>query len=358
MKKLVTSIFGIYSASMQGIIDKRLDRFQVPVFDRFMDYAPRQVELSFTDVIGKSRIQAIASVVGDDATSPLRSRAGLAKLEGQIPTISHKYAMSKSDYRNYQIMQNQTNIKPDEKVKQIIDLIFNDVKFAADGCVARLDVMFQQGLSTGIIDLSATGNPDGVNFGQVDLLMPVENQVTTAKIWASDDTAKPLTDIEDLIGVAQAKGVSFGKILMSRATFNIFKATKEIQSVFKTALITNLVTLGNVNTFLSSQGLPEIELMDNVYGIEENGVIRTIKPFADGVMVFVPAGKLGVIRNAVPVEGGLTEVSGHVYADVNRVKIAKWSVTEPFQEYTRGELLAFPSISSIDSIYHLKLKVA
>lgn len=351
-----TSLFGGYAENMQAIIDKRMDRFKVPIFEKFLDYAPAQVELSFVDVIGKSRIEAIASVVGDDATSPLRSRMGLSKLKGSIPTISHKYAMSKSDYRNYQIMQNQTNVKPDEKKKQIIDMIFADVKNASDGCVARLDVMFLQALSTGLVDLSATGNPDGVAYGSIDILMPVENQVTTAKIWATDDTATPLLEIENLISLAKAKGTEFGSIQMSQATFNIFRQSKEIQGVFKTALVTNLVTLANVNAFMSANGLPSIELIDNMYGIEENGVLRTIKPFADGVMVFVPAGKLGTVKNAIPVEGGMTQVSGHTYADVNRVKIAKWSQTEPFQEYTRGELLAFPAISSIDSVYHLKMK--
>ena len=357
MANIATSIFGAYSEQMQVIIDKRMDRFKVPTFSKYLDWGIPQVDLTFADVIGRSRIEAVASVIGDDATSPVRSRAGLEKLEGKIPTISHKYVMTGSDYRNYITLQNQNNVTDDVKKRQVIDLIFNDVKHATDGCNSRLDVMFLQAISTGKVDLTAAGNPDGVAVGSVDMLMPAGNVKNVAKVW-TDATSTPVADIEGVIAAAMAKGVTFGKILMSRPTFNKLAATKEIQGVFKNVISQNLATLSNVNTYFTANGLPLIELVDSVFGLEKDGVIETFKAFADDVMVFVPEGNLGTVKNALPIEGGLMQVSGHTYADVDRVKIAKWSTTEPMQEFTRGQLLAFPSINAIDSIFHLKLSVA
>lgn len=357
MNNISTSIFGAYSEQMQAIIDKRMDRFKVPTFSTYLDWDVPQVDLTFADVIGRSRIEAVASVIGDDAVSPLRSRAGLEKLEGRIPTISHKYAMNNSDYRGYITLQNQNNVNDDVKKRQIIDLIFKDVKNAADGCNARMDVMFLQAISTGKVDLTASGNPDGVAVGSVDMLMPTANVKNVAKVW-TDAAATPTVDIEGVISAGQAKGITFEKILMSRPTFNKLAGNKEIQGIFKNAISSNLATLANVNEFFVANGLPRIELIDSMFGLEKDGVIETFKAFADDVLVFVPAGKLGTVKNALPVEGGLMNVSGHTYADVDRVKIAKWSTTEPMNEYTRGQLLAFPAISSIDAIFHLKLTVA
>lgn len=357
MANIATSIFGGYAEEMQAIIDLRMDRFKVPFFNQYLDWGIPQVDLTFADVIGRSRIEAVASVIGEDAVSPVRSRAGIEKLEGKIPTISHKYVMHNSDYRNYITLQNQNNVSDDVKKRQIIDLIFNDVKNAADGCTSRLDVMFLQAISTGKIDLSAAGNPDGIAPGAIDMLLPAANVKNVAKVW-SDATATPTTDLEGVIAAAQAKGVTFSEMMMTRATFNKLAANKEIQGVFKTQLSVSLATLANVNEFFVGNGLPQITLVDNLYALEKDGVLTTFKAFADDVIAFIPEGRLGTVKNAIPVEGGLMNVSGHIYADVNRVKIAKWSTTEPMQEFTRGQILAMPAISSIDAIYHLKLEVA
>jgi|GEM_PF-830898 len=359
MSELVASIFGKYATSeaLQLIIDKRMDKFKTREFSKYLSWGIPQVGLSFKDVIGKSKLDTLASVVGEDSVSPVRSRSGLASFEGDIPTISHKYIMKKSDYRDYVTLQNMGNVDDDSKKKQIIDLIFNDIEFAANGCTGRLDVMFLQALSTGMIDLSATGNPDGVAYGEIPVGLPTENVIETSKDW-SDPTATPLADMEAVIDAAQSKGNDgFEKIIMTRATFNKLKNSAEIQNIFKGTVgrVPVLVTQDNLNEYLKSNGLPPIELQTSLFNIEEDGITRSFRAFADDVIVFVPQGELGKVKNALVVEGDLTKVSGHSYANVDKVKIAKWSKTEPFNEFTRGELLAIPSITAIDAVYHLKL---
>ncbi|MBP1165042.1 hypothetical protein JOE44_001926 [Chryseobacterium sp. PvR013] len=359
---VIKSVFGEYATdgALQLIIDKRMDKFKTREFTKYLTWDTPQVDLSFKDVIGSTKFDTIASVVGEDSTSPVRSRAGLGTFQGAIPTISHKYLMKKSDYRNYVTLQNMGNVDDDSKKKQIIDLIFNDIQFAANGCTGRLDVMFLQGLSTGMIDLSATGNPDGVAYGQIPVGLPTENVIETSKVW-SDSTATPLDDFEAVTDAAQSKGNdAFEKMIMTRTTFNKLKNSTQIQNIFKNTVgkVPVLVTLDNLNEYLKSNGLPVIELQTSLFNIEEDGVTRAFRAFADDVIVFVPAGNLGKVKNALVVEGDLTKVSGHSYANVDKVKIAKWSETEPFNEFTRGELLAIPSLTAIDAVYHLKLKTA
>lgn len=59
MANIQTSIFGGYAEQMQAIIDRRLDQFKVPVFSRFLTWDAPQVDLTFADVIGRSRIEAL-----------------------------------------------------------------------------------------------------------------------------------------------------------------------------------------------------------------------------------------------------------------------------------------------------------
>ncbi|WP_079242597.1 major capsid protein [Chryseobacterium indologenes] len=355
----IASIFGEYATgkALQLIIDKRMDKFKTREFSKYLSWDTPQVDLSFKDVIGKTKLDTIASVVGEDSVSPVRSRSGLSKFEGSIPTISHKYIMKNSDYRAYVSLQNMSNINDDTKKKQIIDLIFNDIQFAANGCTGRLDVMFLQALSTGIIDLSATGNPDGVAYGEIPVGLPTENVINTSEDW-TDPTATPLEDFEAVIDAAQSKGNDvFEKMIMTRATFNKLKNSAQIQNVFKNTVgrVPVLVTQDNLNEYLKSNGLPVIELQTSLFNIEEDGVTSSFRAFADDVIVFVPQGELGKVKNALVTEGDLTQVSGHTYANVDKVKIAKWSTTEPLNEFTRGQLLAIPSITAIDAVYHLKL---
>lgn len=357
----VASIFGEYATSegLQLIIDKRMDKFKTREFSKYLSWDTPQVDLSFKDVIGKTQLDTIASVVGEDSVSPVRSRVGLSSFEGSIPTISHKYLMKQSDVRAYYSLQNMSNIDDDTKKKQIIDLIFNDVRLSADGCTGRLDVMFLQGLSTGMIDLSATGNPDGVAYGNIPVGLPTDNVIEASKKW-DDADATPLQDIENIIDAAQGKGNDgFEKMIMTRATFNKLKNSVEIQKIFKGVVgkAPALVTPDNLNEYLVSNGLPPIELQTSLFNIEEDGATRSFRAFADDVIVFVPQGELGKVKNALVTEGDLKQVMGHSYANVDKVKIAKWSMNEPFNEFTRGQLLAIPALTAIDAIYHLKLKL-
>lgn len=354
----IKSIFGAYADRMQLMIDNSMDKFAPTWFPKYFGWATPQTSLTYVSAIGASRIEAAASVVNRDSQSPLRSRAVLSKLSGEIPAIKEKFKMTESDYREFLTLQGLVGVDDATKKQQMLDFIFNDVKKAGESADKRIDFMVLQAISTGKINVNTTTNPDGLVLPEIDLLMPDTNKADSSVSWATAASAKPLTvDIPTRVRAAAARGQKFSKILMTPQLWWKFAVITEVQN-----LLSNFVgykqsgnilsTLENVNKFLTANGYPVIELVDVSIGIEKDGVITAQFPFDENAAVFVPDGQLGTIKNAIPIEK-ISPVSQVAYANYNKSLISKWKENDPFGEYTGVELNAFPSFDSIDAVHIL-----
>lgn len=351
------SVFGAYADNLQVMVDASKERFSTPWFPKYFDFGVPQPVLTYVHAIGRSRVDAAASIVDRDARTPLRSRPGLEKLSGEIPAIKEMFKMTDNDYRNYLMLQNM-QVSDSVKRNQILDLMFNDTQKVGDASMKRVDYMVLEALSTGQITVTTTNNPDGIVASTpIDLLMPSGNKKNSTKRWGTPSTAKPITDINAAVTAAQGEWKVFAKMLMSRTTFLKMAAAEETRNVVSGFFRINskdqiTPTLNQINEYLTANLLPQVELVDEVVGVEKDGAITAYRPFADDKVSFIPNGKLGIIHNAIAIEK-LAPVSGVAYADYNRALISKWSENEPFGEYTKVELNAFPGVDTIDSIYIL-----
>ena len=350
------SIFGGYAESMQVMIDNSLDRFRPTWYSKYFTFAPPQTQLTYTSAIGKSRIEAAASVVDRDSRTPLRSRAAIQKLSGEIPAIREMLTMSEDNYRDFLALQS-LNVDDQAKKDQIKDLVFNDVRIVGDSAHKRLDIFALQAVSTGEIKVDININPDGlVLTNPIPLLMPSANKINANVAWSTPTTATPIVDITTVINAARAKGVTFSKILMDWSTFVSFGKIKEVvdslTSFNSGQKGASLATIDKVNEYLSANRLPVIEVVNEMIGIEKDGVVGAINPWEVANVAFVPAGNLGVIKHAIAIEE-LSKVSGVSYSTFNKALISKWSENEPFAEYTKVELNAFPALEQIDRVYLL-----
>lgn len=357
------SIFSPYTDNLQTMIDKANDRFAPLWYPKYFNFGTPQYGLTFSSVIGRSRIEAAASIVDRDSSTPLRGRGSLEKYQGDIPAIREMVKMTESDYRDFMVLKNM-NIGGNVDVNAILDMLFNDVKRVGDSAHKRLDIMVLEAVSTGKISLDINNNPDGVILeNQLDLLMPTTNKKQATTTWATSATATPLADIQTVIDAGSDRGVSFSKILMSKALFAKFRKCKEVidtmmayyygpkvGSGFNPVAVS---TLDKINEFMDAEKLPTIELVDERIGIEKDGIIGVIKPFNENNVSFIPDGKLGVIKHAFAIEE-LQPVGKVSYSKYNKALISKWSENEPFGEWTKVELNAFPAFEAIDSTFILE----
>ena len=299
----IQSVFGVYSQNLQAVIDNSLDRFSPNFYPRYFDWAPMQQTLNFTSVIGASRIEAAASIVNRSSSAPLRSRDKLSKYQGEIPAIKEKFAMKETDYRDFLALQ-ALSVDDATKKKQLLDMLFDDVKKAGSSAHKRLDVMCLQAMSTGKISLTVDNNPDGIVLkDDIDLLMPEGNKSIVSVKWAVSATATPITDITTVVNNARAKGRKFSKIMMSMTSWLHFsKCAEVVNSLVSFNQLqkgASVATITKVNEYLTANLLPVIEIVDEVIGIEKDGVIGSIRPWSDANVSFVPDGMIGTIKNAV-----------------------------------------------------------
>lgn len=356
----VNSVFGAYADKLQVVVDKALDKFAPTWFENYFEWGVPQQTLSYVTAIGRSRIEAAASIITRGSSAPLRSRAGLDKLSGEIPPIAHKFAMREEDYRNYLMLLNM-NVSDAVKQKAALDLLFGDVKKAGDGVMKRLDYMVLEGLSTGQITVTVTNNPDGVVADAIDLLHSNDNKSNATTDWGTSASATPIADIEGAVKTQSDKGNRIAKVLLTPVSWGKFRKCTEVKDYFGAfAGKTNnkvLPTLANVNQFLSEHNLPIIEIVDQSIGIEKDGVITTYRPFSDTNAVLVPDGKLGTIHNALAMEQ-MEPVDKVNYASFKQALIKKWRENDPWAEFTEGELNAFPGVDAIDQIHLISTTAA
>ena len=107
---------------------------------------------------------------------------------------------------------------------------------------------------------------------------------------------------------------------------------------------------------MRSNELPVFEPVRRQCRIQDNGVFRSYEPWNPKNIVFVPAGNLGVIKNAYA-NSELREEPGVSYSNYGRIRVSKWGVGETQNsngvEFTKAESLSLPVITEINGIYSL-----
>lgn len=347
------------SQNIQAMIDNSLLNLQKQsIWRDYLDLGLPQMDLTFEQAIGRDRIEAAASIVDPDASKPLRSRPSLDLLTGKIPSIQQKFKMSQTDMRTMEVLK-ALPISDAQKKMQLLEKLFNDVSKCATAGDKRVDIMTLQALSTLTVTVDATTNPDGVAFGTVDLLAKGYQKQGVPVVWSTTATSTPIDDINKYLQyIWNNYGRTFSKILMPYNLWinfmNSAQVIARLQSFYNIgkANASFAVTLDNINNYFMANLWPPIEIIQHTVGIEKNGVISPIRPFDDNNLSFLPAGKLGELKNALPMER-LHPVEGVSYANFGATLVSKWRTNDPIQEWTGMELNAFPALD-VDGIFILK----
>jgi hypothetical protein len=363
---IIPSFFGEYAEQpvVQAMIDDSLDNLQgQSLWRTYLDIDMPQASLTFETAIGRDRIEAAASIVDIDSPAPLRGRNVLELYGGKIPTMKQKFVLSQSELRQLMALEESQLLNGNGAVTALIAKLYNDVEKAAVAGDRRVDIMLLQALSQLSVDTSLSLNPDGAAYGVINLL-PKAYQIQGVPVtWiANPTTATPIDDIENFIEYITVNfGRSFGKIMMSQTMWLQFRRMSQviarIQTFFNVgkANASFAVTISNVNDYFAANGWPPIEVINVVRGVEQDGIITPFRPFAENNISFVPDGKLGMLKNAFPMERK-RPIAGKTYADFGPTLVMKWADDDPYREYTGMEMNAFPAID-IDSVFVLTTNV-
>mgnify|MGYP003198440104 FL=1 len=361
-----SSIFGELTKEVQIRIDaatelrKRL--FDQNIYERYLDWDVPTIGLNFEELIGQYNLSVAAATLDSKGKEPILGTEGLETLKQKVLTHQMSYSMPIEEYRKVLQILDSRMLTDDQKTQQLINLMWNNVSTVVKSVQSKLDIIFLGALSNkGVFTFNANNNPEGGVRGIIDYKMPPENIASVTLDWTdtNKDNVDPFEDIQGIVDAAQDK-VTFDRILMSPARLSyLLKSRKMKQVIFGTDKSGTPLLMSGLNEFLRSNDLPVIETVRRITRIQDNGKLSEYKPWNDKNIVFVPAGKLGVIKNAYA-DNELRQEPGVTYSNYGRIRISQWGKGETDNsngvEFTKAQSLSLPVITEINGIYSLTVE--
>ena len=361
---LYSSIFGELTKNVQirfdaaSELNKQL--FDNIIFERFLDWDVPTVGLDFEELIGQYNITVAAPTIGTDAKEAILGTEGLETLKETILNHAITLPMTVKDYRKVLQILDSKSLPDKVKTQQLIKLMWGDVETVVKSVLGKLDLIFCGALSNeGKFTLDETTNPEGGARGLINFNQPADNIASSKTAWTEGniETVDCFEDIQGIIDDAQDK-VVFSKILCAPALISYMCRSKKMhQMILGTDKSSKIVQLKDINAYMEENSFPIFEPIRRQIRIQ-NGTQRIpYNPWNQKNMVFIPEGKLGIVKNAWA-NNELKPEAGVAYSNYGRIRVSQWGVGETQGsngvEFTKAEVLALPVITEMNGIYTLK----
>lgn len=293
-----------------------------------------------------------ADIIAMDSSIPLKTRPSLGRASGDIPKMGMELAI-----REKELTDLDTLIALGKQTEALAKL-FADVPMVIGGQYERLEAMFLEAMSTGIVEIT---NSETVGTGiRADYGFLAANKFESAVSWDDAVNAKPITDMQAVFDKATDDGNSIALIMMDLTTFNRMKATPEGKALYATSIGNFSTTLPVPNrvqfiqAFRDNFGGADIVIIDRSVKLQRNGVNTTVKPWAAGQVTFVTTEDLGSYVYATLAEQN-RPVAGVEYQIVDDfMLVSKYRLNRPsLAEITNSQSRVVPVIDNPDAIYQL-----
>lgn len=290
-----------------------------------------------------------ADIIAMDSSIPLKRRDAIARASGEVPKIAMEMALRERELTELDILASQPG-----QAQQLLARLFRDTERCITGVYETIEMMFLQGLSTGVAVVPDTQN---VGLGvRVDYGYLAANKFGVTTLW-SNPAAKPFTDLAR----ASAKATTDGNIIslwrMDRNTFNNLAKTDEAKQMwaafnaFPGAAIP-VPTLSQLNQASNDRYGFGFEIIERVVMTERNGNRTPVTPWAAGQVVGTAETQLGTVTYGILAEMN-HPVNNVNYTTVESfILLSKYRQNRPsLAEFTSSQALVVPVINAVDSIY-------
>lgn len=361
-----SSIFGELTKQVQVRIDtaselrKRL--FDQNIYERYLDWDTPTIGLNFEELIGQYNLSVAAATLDSKGKEPIMGTEGLETLKQKVLSHQMSYSMPIEEYRKVLQILDSRMLTDNQKTQQLVNLMWNNIGKVVNSVQSKLDIIFLGALSNkGVFTFDENNNPEGGVRGVIDHKMSAENIASATLDWTdtNQNNVDCFEDIQMILDAAQDK-VTFEKILLSPKRLSYILRNKKMkQVVFGTEKSSTPLLMSNLNEFMRQNDFPILEPVRRITRIQNNGKLTEYSPWNDKNLVFVPAGKLGVIKNAYA-DNELRQEPGVTYSNYGRIRISQWGKGETDNsngvEFTKAQSLSLPIITEINGIYSLAVE--
>ena len=357
---LYSSIFGALTQHVQARFDaaSKLHKqlFDNVIFERFLDWDTPTIGLDFEEIIGQYNITVAAPTIGDQSKEAILGTEGLETVKERILNHAVTLPMTIQDYRKVLQILDSKSLPDKAKTEQLIKLMWGSSTTVVSSVLAKLDILFLRPLSNeGIVELDDNINPEGGVRGTINFNQPAENIASSKTPWtdANLDTVDCFEDVQGIIDAAQDKTV-FGKILCAPSRISYMCRSKKIkQMIWGTDKSAKIVQLKDLNAYMQENSYPVFEPIRRQVRIQKGKLRVPYTPWNEKNMVFIPDGKLGIVKNAWA-NNELKQEAGVAYSNYGRIRVSQWGVGETQGsngvEFTKAESLSLTVISQMNGI--------
>lgn len=290
-----------------------------------------------------------ADIIAMDSSIPLKNRASMGRASGDIPKMGLELAL-----REKQLTDLQTLIARKTADSIIVAKIFQDTPLVIGGQYERLELMFLEGFSTGLVEVTdseTVGAAVRLNYGYLP-----ENRFESSTSF-DDPAATPFTDLTPLLDKAAGDGNKLIAAFLDRQTFNNICKSQEGKDIYAAAFgifgaAVPTPTLEQMNNAMQARYGFQFELIERSVKVQRNGVNTTIVPWKAGQIVFVTTLDLGSYVYARLAE------QDHPVAGVNYqlvddfILVSKFRTNRPsLAEFTNSQSRVVPVIDNTEAIY-------
>lgn len=296
--------------------------------------------LEFDQIKGAGRLPVVASVHGFDTESEIGSReATKAALEAAL--IKRKMQLTE---REIIALENPRNAAEQQYLMQNV---YNDIDALVQGVNARVEAMRMELLARGTITLDEN-NLDAT----IDYLVPEENKeaLSGTDLW-SDPTSNP---IEDIIRWSNSMGTSPTRILTSNTIVGTLLTHPKVKSAIFGNDSGRVLTMGDLNSFLTGAQLPKIATYDAKYRKQEkNGTYTKHRYFPENAFVLFNDGALGeTLYGPTAEEIRLTRDPSIETSKIGNVLAMVYEENlDPVSTWTKAVATAIPSFPAADEVF-------
>lgn len=361
---LLSSLFGELTKNVQARIDaaselnKRI--FDKVIYSRFMDWDTPTIGLDFEEIIGKYNITVAAATIGERSKEPIIGSYGLETVKERVLNHAITLPMSMQDYRKILQLLDSKKISDEARKRQLIELMWGGVTRVVNGVEAKIDIIFLGALfNCGVFEFDETNNPEGGVRGTINFNQPAENIGKAKTKWTEGniETVDCMEDIQQMLEAAQDKSI-LDRILVSPSRIAYMCRTKKMkQMIHGTDKSSRIVQLKDINDYMESNGYPLFEKLQRQVKIQNGNKLVPLNPINGDNIVFIPGGKLGIVKNAWS-DNELNPESDVAYSNYGRIRVSQWHVGETKGaskgEFTKAESLSLPVITEMENIYTLK----
>ena len=359
-----SSLFGELTKNVQlrfdAISKQHKLLFDNVLYEKYLTWDFPSIGLTFEELLGKYNVTVAAATIDYKSKEPVLGSHGVETIQQKILNHAITLPMTIEDYRKVLQIYDSKSL-PDEAAKrQLVELMWGNVLTPVKGVQAKIDILFLEALSNeGVVILNDNNNPEGGVKTTIDYSMPASNRAAVTVDWipANQATADVFGDIQAIVNAAADK-VVFEKILLSPAKLSFILGSPRLkQVIFGVDKRDSPLLIQQLNEFMRMNELPYFETIRRECLIQNDGAFKPYNPWNGKNIVFVPAGNLGVIKNAYS-NNELRQEPGVAYSNYGRIRVSQWGVGETQNsngvEFVKAESMSLPILTEINGIYSLK----